>query len=273
MSDHRNLLFVHSTVDDAGLSVSAFRVLCHLERRTGGSDRRDIWPAAASMAKVCRMNKDTVWRALDELIERGMVRREHRDGRASRHRVTPPEQWKERETGGKKCVAEKRGRVMAEKEGREAAEKRGHEGNQEKVIQEYLPPKGAARGFSSQNGSEEESIPPPVDAKKSKERTGKDRRAALFAELAALDGWDPARGEGSKRERGRVGYVLKGLLEVWPDLTPDDIRRRAARYHEIFPQARITSTGLVSHWGKCGPQPAVPASTDPLAHPPLRAMV
>ena len=59
-------------IDDAGLSTAEFRVLGHLCRR---ADKDGIaTPGIRSIAKVCRVSKDTVDRAAKELVKQGYLR-------------------------------------------------------------------------------------------------------------------------------------------------------------------------------------------------------
>jgi uncharacterized protein YdaU (DUF1376 family) len=51
---------------------------------------------------------------------------------------------------------------------------------------------------------------------------------------------------------GKVARALKQIREVSPDVTPDEIRRRAANYETHFEGAALTSTALSNHWAKCG---------------------
>src|ERR1700745_1964790 len=62
-------LFVHSSVDDGGLSPGAFRVLCHLARRAG--NKAVAFPSIRVIAKTCRMNCGTV---IDAIREREQFR-------------------------------------------------------------------------------------------------------------------------------------------------------------------------------------------------------
>jgi len=70
-----NMIFIHSALDDAGLSGPAFRVYAHLARRTLNS-RQDKWPSVDSMARVCQYERKTICRAVKGMIERGMIVRE-----------------------------------------------------------------------------------------------------------------------------------------------------------------------------------------------------
>ena len=87
-----NTLFIHSAIDDAGLSVHEFRLVCHLARRTG---KGEAFPSAESMAKVCRMKRDTVFAALKGLAERNIVTLKRRKGQSSVYTINKPSRWKE----------------------------------------------------------------------------------------------------------------------------------------------------------------------------------
>jgi hypothetical protein len=64
--------FIHSELDEAGLSVFAFRIYCHLKRRSGKNGF--AWPGSVTMARVCIMGKNSVLAAVAELEGRGMLR-------------------------------------------------------------------------------------------------------------------------------------------------------------------------------------------------------
>ena len=87
-----NALFIHSAIDDAGLSVHEFRIVCHLARRTG---KGEAFPSAESMSKVCRMKRDTVFSALKVLAERNIVTLKRRKGQSSIYTINKPSTWKE----------------------------------------------------------------------------------------------------------------------------------------------------------------------------------
>lgn len=72
-------LFVHSEVDDAGLSPAAFRVLANLARRA--DKRRRCWPSVIGIAEVCRMSRPTAMRAIEELERAGWVKCDRRKGK------------------------------------------------------------------------------------------------------------------------------------------------------------------------------------------------
>ena len=93
MLEHRfakSVLFVHSSLDDAGLTANEFRVYCHLARRAGTGS---AFPSADSIAEVCRMNRKTVWDVLRSLGERRMVCKAVRRGLSNVYALTLPEEW------------------------------------------------------------------------------------------------------------------------------------------------------------------------------------
>lgn len=67
-----NVIFVHSSLDDAGLSAYAFRIYCHIARRANQTGH--AWPGIESIAKVCGISKNTVKGAIAELEERQMLK-------------------------------------------------------------------------------------------------------------------------------------------------------------------------------------------------------
>lgn len=114
-----NVIFVHSALDDAELSPVDFRIYCHLSRRAGSGT---AFPAAESIAKVCKINRDTVWASLARLEARGMVERVNRQGTSNVYLLTKPSKWK---PSGKEGVAERRGLHPAETKGLPPSGKEG----------------------------------------------------------------------------------------------------------------------------------------------------
>ena len=86
-----NVVFIHSRLDDFGLSPQEFRVFCHLARRAG---RRTAFPSVCEMARVCRLHPQTVRSALKMLTSHFLLTREGRPGTTAVHRLTPPSQWR-----------------------------------------------------------------------------------------------------------------------------------------------------------------------------------
>lgn len=78
-------------LDDANLSVAEFRILCHLWRRAGKQGR--CWPGVASIAKTCRLNEKTAWKALKKLEANKLLRREKRVRNSNEyHLAVPPKE-------------------------------------------------------------------------------------------------------------------------------------------------------------------------------------
>ncbi|RYD29577.1 MAG: helix-turn-helix domain-containing protein [Verrucomicrobiaceae bacterium] len=140
-------MFVHSAVDDAGLSLKAFRVLGHLHRRAGKSEY--AWPGVETMADATGLNGKTVKRALKELVAAGFIIREPRKGTSTAYRLvkTPVEtgQHDAGETGkrrgpeiglGQKVTQPKEGPRDGAKNGPGVAQKMAHKDNPIKETKE-----------------------------------------------------------------------------------------------------------------------------------------
>jgi hypothetical protein len=80
-------LFVRSSIDDAGLSPGAFRVLGHLARRAG--NKRVAFPGIRDIAKTCRMNRGTVIKAIRELVQFRLVVANRKPGRRTAYYLFP----------------------------------------------------------------------------------------------------------------------------------------------------------------------------------------
>ena len=90
-----NVVFIHSSLDDLGLTAPQFRVYCHLARRanTGSLREGGAWPAVAEMARVCRLHPQTVRRALRWLTAQGMITCDRRQGATNVYRLTAASRW------------------------------------------------------------------------------------------------------------------------------------------------------------------------------------
>jgi len=100
-----SLVFIHSTVDDMGLTTRAFRVYCHLARRAGRDNT--AFPSYQSIGDTC-FSPDEIapgWRrklamsAVQELIENGMllkvVQVKSNGGQTSNlYELTPQNEWR-----------------------------------------------------------------------------------------------------------------------------------------------------------------------------------
>jgi hypothetical protein len=88
-----NILFVHSSLDDMGLTPYAFRVYCHLARRANKNNK--AWPGMASMSKVCGFSDSTAKRSIKELESRGMLTIERTNGglQTNKYYLTEASKW------------------------------------------------------------------------------------------------------------------------------------------------------------------------------------
>jgi hypothetical protein len=85
-------IFVHSSLDDLGLSATEFRVFCHLARR--GAKDEYCRPGHESIAKICKLEIKTVRKALASLELRGMIRVESRPGETNVYVLMSPDAWR-----------------------------------------------------------------------------------------------------------------------------------------------------------------------------------
>jgi hypothetical protein len=83
---NQRLFFVHSALDDDGLSPQAYRLLFHLRRRIGNSDPSK-GPGIVSMADVCRMEKKSIIATLKWLEERRFIEICRPPGRRHRYKI------------------------------------------------------------------------------------------------------------------------------------------------------------------------------------------
>jgi hypothetical protein len=95
--------------------------------------------------------------------------------------------------------------------------------------------KGKGKGEGTGEGEGEAKTPRP--------------RNMLMDALAECDG-DPLQIPSSAW--GRIAKALAEIKAVCPDVTPEEIKRRAANYKTHFgANISLTSTALVKHWAKC----------------------
>ena len=90
-----NPVFIHSQLDDLGLSSSQFRVYCHLARRSnaGSVDAGVAWASVSEMSRVCRLHPGTVRAALGFLLRGGLICSQPRPGRTTLYRLNRPSAW------------------------------------------------------------------------------------------------------------------------------------------------------------------------------------
>lgn len=80
----KNLLFVRSVIDDAGLTPNEFRLICHFARRG------TCYSSLAKIAYVTEMSVRTVQKTLKFLVEEGLVLKEAHPGRQDIYRLPEP---------------------------------------------------------------------------------------------------------------------------------------------------------------------------------------
>jgi len=85
-------------------------------------------------------------------------------------------------------------------------------------------------------------------------------RSLLFDALAADCGSNLA--EMTDPAKKACGVALAAILKAMPDVTTDEIQRRATKYHKLYRDAAITPSALCKHWAECGdgPTPTAPAA-------------
>jgi hypothetical protein len=86
---------ISNELDEAGLSLSAFRVYFNLLRR---SDKHfTCYPGGRRIAEDCGLNRETVIKALHELETRGMLQINRNWGRSSDYEILPLSSWKDKD--------------------------------------------------------------------------------------------------------------------------------------------------------------------------------
>lgn len=83
--------FITAALDDFGLDPYAFRLYARIVRRAG--TKQGCFESIDSMAKACRVNRDTVYKALKLLVEHRLIEKEPHIGRPSSYFLTPPSEW------------------------------------------------------------------------------------------------------------------------------------------------------------------------------------
>lgn len=88
------VLFVHSCVDEYGLSAAEFRVLCHVARRAG--KERGCDASQAKIAAFCGISQRRVLEILRVLVQANILSRSKAKGgrHTNQYRVNPARDWK-----------------------------------------------------------------------------------------------------------------------------------------------------------------------------------
>ena len=77
----KNLIFVHSVLDEAGLNVYQFRLLGHIARRGF------CFASLDTTAKICQMSIRKAQYTLKELEQKGLIVKQARKGRTDIYRL------------------------------------------------------------------------------------------------------------------------------------------------------------------------------------------
>ena len=85
-----DVIFVHSELDDRGLSAAEFRVYCHLARRAG---KGTAFPGIRSIAEKCALAGGTVMSAIKSLESSGMITASRTTGQTTRYVLTAKSKW------------------------------------------------------------------------------------------------------------------------------------------------------------------------------------
>lgn len=78
-------------------------------------------------------------------------------------------------------------------------------------------------------------------------------RNLRFDALAVAEGSDLS--QLPREAGGRIAKALAEIVKATPDVTPDEITRRAANYRRLFPRATVTANAIASHWARLGEAP------------------
>ena len=66
-------------------------------------------------------------------------------------------------------------------------------------------------------------------------------------------------GSVTKAMRGEINAALRDIRAVLPEVTPDEMARRATRYRERWPRVTCSPSALAKHWGSLGSDSTPPA--------------
>lgn len=159
-----DIVFIHSSLDDYGLSAPVFRVYCHLARRDG---RDGAWSAVKDIASVCRLHPQTVRKALRLLTGHHLVSREFRCGQTTVFRLTPASAWQPpTHINGDPCETDTKAsvsagslpkRIQSNPSEKDAVEGNPVEGDPKKE-DPHSPPKGDSVKDTDSSSSQAEAI-------------------------------------------------------------------------------------------------------------------
>ena len=239
--------FIPSWMDELEISPIQFRILANLWRRAGQDNV--AWPSGATIAKDCRIDRDTLWDNLTALEQAGLVKRSSARGTSNTYTLLVPVGRKRGPTGngGPTKQAELTGLGVAESAGLDQAESAGLKGSPEKVPQE---------------GSILAAPASPAAAKVSQ----RPRDALLFEAIGAAWGIDLT--QLTPSARGSMNAALKQIKAAMPAVTEADIRSRAATYVRKYPTSgSCTPSALAKHWPSLGSRTTISSAPSTIAEP------
>ena len=93
-----SLSFIHSSLDDAGLHIDAFRVYCHILRRAGND--YTAWPSYQTIGDHCfghldkaESRRSKAIRAMNTLVERHFLVKSMMPSKGNHYYIKPPSTW------------------------------------------------------------------------------------------------------------------------------------------------------------------------------------
>lgn len=98
-----DIIFIHSELDDLGLSLAQFRIYAHIARRASSGK---AYPKVATIAQFCGVCENTVRTTIRELEGMGLIQVQRNKNLPSVITLQPVEKWKVRPSsgeGGKNC--------------------------------------------------------------------------------------------------------------------------------------------------------------------------
>jgi DNA-binding MarR family transcriptional regulator len=90
--DDLGLIFIHSELDDFGLSPWQFRVYARIARRASAG-KTECYESIKNIADGCQMSESKVKSSLDFLLECGLVIKESHPGHPSTYKLSPRRNW------------------------------------------------------------------------------------------------------------------------------------------------------------------------------------
>lgn len=232
MSDRRKRSpFIPAWLDDLNLTANEFRVLCHLWRRAGSDGV--CFPGGDSIRKACRVSDPTLWAVLRKLESRGLLERRKRFSNSNSYRMMVPSWGTQNETVTQSGSLKSEGLQSLKSEGLGSLKSEGCKGSPMKVPHLRI--------------DLAEAVAPAEIAEEPK----KDRpRNLLLDSLVTLDGG--ALAEVTKPAWGAAAKALKEIKAASPDVTPEEIYKRAGNYRREFKGMKISPSSLAKWWSSMG---------------------